>query len=105
PADAFARYERVVVETALRAAADIPTCAEYVEPIGLDRFAVVDRGLGLQNRLVHFEFAEIGGLVAEPLEHRTHIRHVGVEGRCKRVLRVVEGVMYLRRLTGQKGRA
>jgi hypothetical protein len=105
PADAFARDEQIIVEPALRAAADVPSRAEYVKPVRLDRLAVVDCRLGLEDRLVHFELAEVGGLVAEALQDGAHVGQARVEGRRIRIFHLIEDVIDLRRLAGEKRRA
>ena len=76
PPNALARDEEIVLNAAARGAADIPTCTEHVEAVGLGGRAVVDRRPGIENFFVHFELAEISGLVAESFEHRSHIRQV-----------------------------
>jgi hypothetical protein len=73
PAHALARNEGIIVEAALRLAADVPARAEHVEAVGLGRGAVVDRRLGFEEFLVHFELAEVRGLVAKTLQHRSNI--------------------------------
>src|SRR6516164_10423825 len=69
PADALARDEGIVLKAAPRSAANIPTRAEYVETVGLSSRAVVDRRLGIEDFFIHFELAEISGLVAKSFKH------------------------------------
>jgi hypothetical protein len=68
PAHALASNEGIVVKPALRAAADVAARIEDIEPVTLDRFGVVDRRFGFEDGLVHLEFAEVRGLVTEPLQ-------------------------------------
>src|SRR5262249_58237921 len=49
PAHAFAGDERIVVKAALGLAADVATCTEYVESVGLSGRAVFDRRLGVED--------------------------------------------------------
>ena len=53
PAHAFARDERIVVKAATGIAADVATCTEYVEAVGLSGRAVVDSRLGFKSRKRH----------------------------------------------------
>src|SRR5215468_4040 len=83
-------------------AADIPTRAECVEAVGLESRAVVDRRLGIQDFFVHFELAEVSGLVAKSFEDRSHIREVRAQAWHEVVLHLIEHTGDLRWLAGEK---
>src|SRR5262249_34515796 len=104
PADALTRDEGIVVEAAPRGAADIPTRAECVEAVGLESRAVVDRRLGTQDFFVHFELAEVSGLVAKSFEDRSHIREVRAQAWHEVVLHLTEHTGDLRWLASEKRR-
>ena len=89
PADTLAGDEGIVVEAVPWGAADIPARTEYVEAVGLGNRAVDNRRLRIEDLFVHFEFAEVRGLVAESL-HRSRIRQGGTQRRHKVVLHLIE---------------
>lgn len=94
--------KRVVVETAQGRAADVSACAEGVEAVRPKGRAVVHRQIGRENLLVHLELAEVGRGVAEPLQHRSHVRQVGTEARHERILHLIDDAMELWRPPSQE---
>ncbi len=105
PPDSLAGDKRIVVKPGLGATADVPTGVEDIEAVRLNRLAVIDRRLYLEDRFVHFELAEIGRPVSEPLQDGAHVGKLGVERRRKSVFHLIEDVMNLRWLAGEKRRA
>src|SRR5215472_9181672 len=65
PAHAFPGNEWIVVIAAQGVAADVATCTEYVEAVGLRGLAVVNRRLRVEDLLVHLELAKVRGFVAK----------------------------------------
>ena len=104
PAHALAGDEGIVVIAALRRTADVAGGAEDVESIGLGGRAIVDRRLHLEKVLVHLELAEKGGLVAESLQHRSHIGQIRRKTRHEGIFHLVDDAVDLRRLAGEQRR-
>src|SRR6516225_8637391 len=104
PADGFAGDERVVIEAAVRHTADIPASAGYVESVGLERRAVIDCRLGIEDRLIHLELAEVGGPVTKPFQHGPHIGHVRAEAVREVVLHLIDDAGDLWRLAAEERR-
>ena len=97
--------EGIVVEAVPWGAADIPARTEYVEAVGLGNHAVDSRRLRFEDLFVHFEFAEVRGLVAESFKHRSRIRQGETQRRHKVVLHLIENTDDLRWLAGEERRS
>src|SRR5215468_12399580 len=75
---------------------------EEIKSIRLQRSAIIDRRVDLEQRLVELELAEVSGRVAETLQDGAHIRSVSTEARNIARFHLIEDAVDLRRRAADK---
>jgi hypothetical protein len=96
PANRFAGIIAIDLISLIRRTEFVTVKIEEIESIRLQRRMIVDGGVGLEQLLIQFELAKVGGGVAQPLQRRAHIGPISPETRNIACFHLIEDAVDLR---------